>query len=204
MQKKIIPSILIASMTFIILLQSSGAIAAVSIGLSGSWAKNHLGLQSQTTQSGKASVTADLGPYFRLGYSFRQTFQNRKGYIDKASDGEDEDLVYFEQSVNMMTHSMDIFAVLYAGRIFTPFIFVGAAVKYYKITIEEEDTDEKHSEYGPLPVPNYGLGMAVAINRTFSAKITNTWSSGVSTDAEGKSRRVRDSQIDIGISYKIE
>jgi hypothetical protein len=181
------------------------AFAGMDLGVSGSYAVSHLGLQTHTSKSGKASVSIDLGQYFRLGYSYKVMNQFREGYVDKAEDEAEENLVAFEQEVTQTTHAVDIFAILYAGQVFTPFIFVGAAIKSFKITYQEEGGKPEEDNLGPIPVPNYGAGLAININRQFSLKITNTWSTGFTQEpGDDEARSVRDSQLDIGINYRIE
>lgn len=179
--------------------------AGMDIGLSGGFGTAHLGLQTHTTKSGSASVSIDLGSYFRIGYSYRLTNQYREGYMEKANSGDEKKLVYFEQEVLQNTHSLDIFAILYAGQVFTPYVFVGAALKSYKITYEEEGTAPEKDTLGPIPVPNYGVGLAINISRSFKLKLSNTWSTGFTQKpGENETQNVTDSQLDVGISYRID
>jgi len=185
---------------------TSLATAAVHVGISGSVATNNLGLEVHRSQAGKASLGLDLGSYFRLSLSAQQRVEREHGYKDMAEDEEDEDLVAYEAEIRQMTYALDLIAVLYQGELLTPFIFVGAAFKGYDINSQTEGEEPVHAEAWYGPVPNYGGGLAVSLNKNFSLKLTNTWSDGVRVDPDdtSKQRKVRDVQTDIGLSYKFD
>lgn len=181
---------------------SSPAFAGMQLGLSGAWAQHHLGLETHTMQMGKASLSVDLGSYFRIGYSFSQTSQHIEGYEDEAEDGEDPIYVAFEQDVLMNSHSVDLFAILYAGSIMTPYIFAGGAMKYFVLEKRKVGRTPKR-ETGEEPSPNFGAGLSISITKSFAMKIANTWSMGVKKTIDGEVGMARDSQFEVGISYSL-
>lgn len=176
------------------------AMAGLHLGISGTAATNHLGRQTQKVQAGKGSLAVDLGSYFRLSYSFQAKLQSREGQLESSEvDGE---YIDFKEEINQTGHSIDLFVILYAGELFTPFVFVGGALKHYRIYYEEEGEEPTEVE-GPLPGYNYGAGFAISLNRSFSLKITNTWSPGVTINKAGEERDIRDVQTDVGINYHL-
>jgi hypothetical protein len=181
---------------------SSTALAGVSFGVSGAWAKNHLGLETHTMQMGKATMSVDLGSYLRLGYSFAQILQHREGYENQAEEGEDPSYIYFEQDVAQNSHSVDLFAILYAGSVLTPYVFAGGAMKYYKIYTEKEGKEPTMDE-DSAPSPNWGVGLSISISKNFSIKLSNTWSLGMSKSIDGEMKSERDSQLEVGVTYAI-
>lgn len=187
------------------LFYSSLAFGAVHFGISGNAKTDNLGLETHRSQSGKASVSFDMGSYFRLGVSALREMQQIEGYRN-FSDDKDADPVEFNSRVVVDVYSLDLITVLYSGEIFTPFIFVGAALKNYEVATESEIAGIDESDamtYGP--VPNGGGGLAISLSRDFSLKLTYTMSPGVTFDPETKEgKRVLDQRTDVGISYRLE
>jgi opacity protein-like surface antigen len=186
---------------------STPAFSAIHFGLSGSAATSHLGLETHKTQSGKASVAVDLGSYFRLSLGAMRQIQNESGYKNFTDDDNAEAIPY-KATTAQNVYSLDFIAVLYAGEIFTPYLFVGAAFKNYEISVSSEGGPNESTQFSFGPVPQYGAGLAVALSKDFSLKLTYTMSDGVVKDPakpeEDPGRRVSDTRVDIGISYKLE
>jgi len=176
--------------------------AGITLGIAGSQSKSHLGLQELSTVSGKGSISVDLGSYIRLGYAYSQAFQHQEGYENKAAEDEPKELVYREQDIRQTAHTVNLFVVLFAGEIFTPYIFGGMAMKYYVIDTKEEGKDPVR-ETGSGPSPNGGAGLSIALNKNFSMKFTYTLSMASKEDYYGKKTAATDTQFDVGLSYKI-
>ncbi len=179
------------------------SLATIRLGIAGSQSKSHLGLQELTSVSGKGSISFDIGSYVRLGYSYAQAFQHQEGYENKADEGEPKELVYREQDIRQISHSINLFIVLYAGEIFTPFIFGGGGIKRYIIDTNEEGADPDHKDV-TIPSPSGGAGLSIALSQNFSMKLTHTSSLGMSEDVNGKEASEIDTQFDVGLSYKID
>lgn len=179
------------------------ALSAVHFGVSGNVAKNTLGLEEHRSQAWKGSVGFDLGRYFRIGFSARQQITRESGHKDVDESEDTEDLKEYESKVRLVTYSTDLMVALYAGQIFTPFIFGGYGVNRFQVENFREDQGTDTAE-GSYPAPNYGVGLAISLNRNFSLKITNTWTIGIRTNPEDTEDQefVQDNSLDIGISYK--
>jgi len=159
-------------------------------------------LQELSTVSGKGSISVDLGSYIRLGYSYSQAFQHQEGYENKADEDEPRELVYREQDIRQTSHAVNLFIVLFAGDIFTPYIFGGMAMKYFVIDTKEEGEEPKR-ETGKGPSPNGGAGLSIALNKNFSLKFSYTLSLAVKEDYYGETSSATDTQFEVGLSYKI-
>jgi opacity protein-like surface antigen len=176
--------------------------ASSEIGVHGNWSKNYLGLETHTSQSYRGTISTDLISIFRIGYSYRHGYQHREGYQDVSADPENPSYRYFEQDVLQKTHSVDLFIILYAGEMLTPYIFVGMARKDYEITIREEGGEPTHAK-ATVPGPTWGAGLAIALSSNFVLKASNTWSIGQTTNIQGETKMMQDSQMDVGISYRL-
>ena len=188
--------------TLIVLLSANPVLAAVHFGVSGTVSTSNLGLETTRKQSGKGSVAIDLGSYFRLGYSFRKIHEQEENY---RRDEDTSNLYRSEQDMVLDVHAFDLIAILYAGELFTPFVFVGAAWKYYDISYYDEEEGRGSNQLFMGPVENYGGGLSISLNKDFSLKVTTTWSPGWKInpdDPDGKLEKVRDVQTDIGLSYR--
>jgi hypothetical protein len=178
---------------------SSSADAAMHVSLMGSHSQANAGYQKIESGSGSAGVAIDLGQYFRLGYTHRQELSATKGYKDKNDDNQ---FVYFESLTHITSNDVDLTLILYAGDIFTPFIFAGVGVKHYVIDMVEADGTREHNDF-VYPGPQGGAGMSIRINQKFSLKLTYTMSPGVSKLPGEKEQGTIDNYTQIGISYTL-
>lgn len=177
--------------------------AGVSVGLSGSGSQNNAGLESYQTSSGTVSLSMNLGEYIRVGANHRRAFEHRKGL--KANG----DTYYrFKNDLDSSIYSLNLTLVLYNGLV-SPYIFGGIANKYYtnKFTYDFDQPIVHTSKFSLTEVPTYGFGVAIFLNRSFSLKISQTYSPGKVIDIDPQGNETEDKALDsytqVGISYNI-
>mgnify|MGYP003683318259 CR=1 FL=1 len=186
-----------------ILIISSSAEAAISIGLSGAASQSNYSLETQKSSILSANVSLGIASFLRIGFTHRRSFQEKSGLKKSTSDS---GTIYyeFEDNTDIVTNSVDLTAILYPGRI-SPFVFGGVARRDYYTEVRYPGSESKGETTLPA-VPNYGLGFAVQLNRSFSLKITRTYTPGITTsleDGEEVDEVVNDTYTQLGISYRI-
>ena len=187
--------------------------AAVSLGLSGSASNNNLGLETSHNNAVAANLNLDLSVYFRVGVTHRRSIDTGEGFKRLKDSAGAEQYVEFESQTRTITNSVDLIVVLYNG-VISPYVFGGVAKKEYSTSTScAALCTENPGSVTLFPVPNYGFGAGISLNKEFSLKISQTYSPGVATVLENgfpaseegvlKTRYVRDSYTQIGISYHL-
>ncbi len=198
-----VPSLfcLIASSVF---LCSSSLHAAVRFSLGGSQSSSNLGWQSVNSTSISGGVSMDLSEYFRLGYNHRQEISTAEGLkCSKTTTCVDDDYTTaFKTDSHIVANSVDLTLILYAGEVFTPFIFAGVTKKSYDITTYEDGKEPEHDSGGPLG-PSGGLGLSLAMTQKFSLTLKHSLSQGGKYAHGEEPQATVDRQSEIGISYKL-
>jgi hypothetical protein len=186
-------------LVIIALLVPTSSFSAMHLSLSGSHSDSNAGLQKIQGGSLSGSVSFDLGSYFRLGYTHLQQLQSAAGY---TQDADTKEYTAIKSKSHVVSHSVDLTAVLYAGEIFTPYVFVGMGVKSYNIENKEGDKPAEKISVA-IPNPNGGAGMAVRLTQKFSLKLTYTVSPGVKQEPNKPQESTTDSYAQVGIQYTL-
>ena len=165
--------------------------------------ENNLPLSSQNSRSGSASIAFDLGTYFRIGYTHRQAINTNQGYVQVTS--QPESYQYKMEETHSFSNSLDFTIILYYGRLFVPYIQVGAVKKDYFLVSAVGDDEPTESKISLPPVPNGGVGVGIRLNRNFSLKISLSVSPGLkkTTPDQSEPESVWDTFTSVGISYNI-
>lgn len=195
----IFSSIIIGFLAF-----SKSASAGVHFTLQSSLSENNFLLTSQNSRSGSASIAFDLGTYFRIGLTHRQAVNQSRGYF-AIQDTDPLIYEYKEEETHVFSNSLDFTIILYYGRLFVPYLQIGAVKKDYQLITANGDGDSSFVRKSFDPVPNGGIGLGVRINRNFSLKLSLSLSPGfkLSSPDQEKVEGVWDTYTSIGISYNI-
>lgn len=182
------------------LLTSQSAYGVVYFTLGGSQSQNNVPYQTYVSRAGSASIAVDVGEYFRIGYTHRQEFSNNYGYKVSASDPS----VYTEflSQTKVVSNSVDLNIILYAGDLFIPYLSAGAVVKSYRSDMSSVDGTETASITLP-PVPNLGGGVGVRLSRSFSLKLSYMVSPGVRQEPGGIQEGILDTYSQLGVTYQL-
>ena len=199
LHRKIRHQIFVTIFSALLCLESGSSYAVMHLSLSGSHSDSNAGLQKIEAGSLSASVAFDLGDYFRLGYTHMQQLQSA---IGNTQDQETKVYTAIRSKSHVVSHSVDLTAILYAGEIFTPYIFAGMGVKTYNIENKEGDKPTEKTTV-TIPNPNGGAGMAIRLNQKFSLKLSYTVSPGVKQEPNKPQEGTTDSYAQIGIQYSL-
>jgi hypothetical protein len=187
--------------------------ADAAVYLTGSIAASTSNVPYQTYQSsyGSASLSFDVGPYLRLGYTYSQEYSIEDGYTEaadaaQANDGKiapDEAVHSLSRSI-VTAHSIDLTIILYEGQVFMPYLMAGVIKKLYRFESQTGDADPVVNE-GTMPfLPNLGAGVGLRLNQNFMLKLSFLASPGVvqrPEDSEPKS--AWDRKLTVGLTYQI-
>ena len=190
----------IALLVFAAVAFSQSAFAVVYFTLGGSQSQNNVPYQTYVSRAGSASVAVDMGEYFRIGYTHRQEFSNNYGY--KASTSDPSTYTEFLSQTKVVSNSIDLNIILYAGDLFIPYLSAGAVVKAYSSAFSSVDGTESAAITLP-PVPNLGGGVGVRLSRSFSLKLSYTVSPGVRQEPGGIQEGILDTYSSLGITYQL-
>ena len=179
----------------------STARAGIHFTLQSSLSENNLPLSSQNSRSGSASIAFDLGTYFRLGYTHRQTVNLSKGYVLTEDL---ESYKYRMEKNQSFSNSLDFTIILYYGAVFVPYLQLGVVKKDYLIASAVGEEDAITEPFSLPAVPNAGVGLGIRLNRNFSLKLSFSVSPGLKkTHPLLEAEPVWDTYTSIGISYNI-
>lgn len=190
---------------------ASIASAGMHLSLSGSQSSTHAGLQKIESGAGSASVAFDVWDYLRLGYTYRQEIASTGGYtegknadggIPRDADGNALTYVKFLNRSRVISQSLDLTIVLYAGDVFMPYVFVGYGTKQYDILNQTENQPDEHTRSN-LPSPNGGAGFGIRLSQRFSLKFSYTVSLGVKQLPGQVAESTLDNYTQVGISYAL-
>ncbi len=185
------------------LLMASPAYAYLSFGLAGSGSTTHGGWEVKDEMSASGTISLDLGSYFRIGYTHRQSREQKDGYKFTSTSSGQIGYYEFQSNVRTIANSVDLTLVLYQGELLTPFIFGGIACKKYLVKSLDLNGTTQY-EVPDCPVPNGGFGLAFTLNQNFSLRFSRTYSPGQVYSPTGeKPRNVLDSYSQVGITYKL-
>jgi hypothetical protein len=179
---------------------SQSAFGVVYFTLSGSQSQNNVPYQTYVSRAGSASMAVDMGEYFRIGYTHRQEFSNNYGF--KTSTTDPSTYTEFLSQTKVVSNSIDLNIILYAGDLFIPYLSAGAVVKTYYSAFSSIDGAESASITLP-PVPNLGGGVGVRLSRSFSLKLSYTVSPGVRQEPGGIQEGILDTYSSLGITYQL-
>ncbi|NRA45330.1 MAG: hypothetical protein HRU09_10295 [Oligoflexales bacterium] len=182
---------------------SDPAPAGIHFTLQSSLSENNFLLTSQNSRSGSASIAFDLGTYFRIGLTHRQAVNQSRGHF-AVSNTDPKVYEYKEEETHVFSNSLDFTIILYYGRLFVPYLQIGAVKKDYQLVTTTEN-ETKYTKASFDPVPNGGIGLGVRLNRNFSLKLSLSLSPGLkqSTPEQEKAEGVWDTYTSVGISYNI-
>lgn len=217
MQASALASRALGASALTLALLSNGAYAVVYVTGSISAAESNVGLQTQESRGGSASLAFDLGRFIRLGFTHRQDIQTANGYIGMTEDScvfgvTIDGCAKYDSKTHIISNSIDLTLILYEGEVVVPFIQGGAVVKTYtfetnKVKLNDPAETAEHEKTGPAnygPVPNLGAGIGIRLNRQFTLKLSYTTSPGISQDPiENKVRTVWDKQSSLGLTYQL-
>lgn len=186
------------------------ASAGAHLTLGGSSTISNAGYQKIESGAASGGLAFDLGEYFRLGYTYRQELAITSGYIEAKDDNGvvikdaagDTTYEKFLNKSRVVSQSVDLTIVLYAGDIFTPYIFAGIVNKSYDIENQTEGEPVEHTRLS-FPSPNGGAGMGIRLNQKFTLKLSHTISQGVKQLPGQKAEGTLDTYSQIGISYSL-
>ena len=192
---------LVVSLLFCCFVLDQQASAGIHFTLQSSLSENNLPLSSQNYRSGSASIAFDLGTYFRVGFTHRQSENLSTGYVIS----EDFNQYIYRMTKNQnFSNSLDFTVILYYGRIFVPYLQLGAVKKEYVIESTIGTLDTEKERYPLPPVPNAGVGLGIRLNRNFSLKLSFSVSPGIKkTHPMHEAEAVWDTFTSIGITYNI-
>lgn len=181
----------------------SDFLGAVTIGLSGATSHANYSLETQKSSIISANISLDIATFVRVGLTHRRSFQEKSG-LKKVTDQVVTEYHRFEDNTDIITNSIDITVILYPGYI-SPFVFGGIARRDYFTEVLYRGLRSK-GETTLAAVPNYGLGVAIQINRDFSLKVTRTFTPGIRTileDGLEVSEVINDTYTQLGINYRL-
>jgi hypothetical protein len=178
---------------------SQTAFSGVHISLGGSHSESNAGYQKIVSGAGSAGLSFDIGGYTRLGYTFRQETDATTGYqLNSAGTN----YVYFRKNATVTSNSVDLTLILYAGDIFTPFVFAGVVKKQYSTHIQDATGSVESYAY-PYAGPQGGAGLGVRLSQKFSLKTTYTMSNGYTVIPGQELQQTVDSYTQVGITYEL-
>lgn len=179
---------------------NGSAQAMVYFTLGGSQSRSNVPYQTYVSRAGSASVAMDVGPFFRVGYTHRQEFSNNTGYRALVSlPG------YYGQYVSqtrVISNSIDLNMILFAGDLLIPYLSAGAVVKSYSSSVETLEGNDSDS-FKLDPVPNLGAGVGIRLNREFSLKLSYTVSPGKKQEPGGEREETLDNYTQLGVTYQL-
>lgn len=183
-----------------LILFAQTALSGIHFTLQGSFSDNNLGLRIQNNRSASTSIAVDLGTYFRIGLTHRQSMNQLEGYV---VDQETQNYFFSREQTLMVANSVDLTIILYYGRLLVPYIQLGTVKKFYDISTINEYNPRTNQISTPM-VPNGGVGVGVRINRNFSVKLSYSVSPGIKEHYPSlKKEGVLDSFTSVGVSYNI-
>lgn len=191
---------------------SNMASAGMHLSLSGSQSSSNAGLQKIESGAGSASVAFDIWDYLRLGYTYRQEISSTGGYTEgrdanggiiKNAAGEPASYVKFLNRSRVVSQSVDLTIVLYAGDVFMPYIFVGAGTKNYDILNQTENKEDEHIKASVPVSPNAGAGLGIRLSQRFSLKFSYTVSQGIKQLPGQLAEPTLDNYTQVGITYAL-
>lgn len=187
------------------------ASAGMHLSLSGSQSTSNAGLQKIQSGSGSASVAFDIWDYLRLGYTYRQELAYTGGYTEakdangvtiKNSAGNPTYVKFLNRS-RVISDSVDLTVVLYAGDVLMPYVFVGAGRKNYNIVNQTEGQEDDVIKLTMPFSPNGGAGIGIRMSQRFSLKFSYTVSQGYKQLPDQPIEITMDSYSQVGISYAL-
>ncbi|SMF72928.1 hypothetical protein SAMN06296036_12746 [Pseudobacteriovorax antillogorgiicola] len=188
---------------FLFLIMSQNSFGSISIGLSGATSTSNYSLETQKSSIISGNISLAIASFLRIGLTHRRSFVEKSGLRKEATDT--STLYYeFEDNTDIVTNSIDLTAILYHGRV-SPFVFGGVARRDYFTEVRYPGSTTKFRETLKA-VPNYGLGIAIHLNRHFRLKITQTYTPGVRVDlVDGQEVKedVNDTYTQIGVNYAL-
>jgi len=184
---------------------SATASAVVYVTLGGSQSSNYVGYQTYQSRSGSASVALGIGEFMRLGLTHRQEFKNREGYFEEEANGTTTFSV-FNSEDRVISNSVDLSVILYAGDVFVPYVSAGGIRKLYisDVVVDRGSVIERSGgrAWGPIQ-PNLGVGLGIRLNQNFSLKLSYTVSPA-STQMPGQEPEgILDNYAEVGLTYQI-
>lgn len=185
--------------TSVTLLLPNQLLAGMHVSLGGSHSESNAGYQKIVSGAGSAGLSFDIGGYTRLGYTFRQELDSTTGYQLNSAGTE---FVYFRKNSSVTSNSVDLTLILYAGDIFTPFVFAGVVKKQYATHIADA-TGAVESYAYPYAGPQGGFGLGIRLSQKFSLKGTYTMSNGYTVVPGQQLQTTVDSYTQVGITYEL-
>ena len=167
--------------------------------------------QTYETSYGSASLSFDIGPYLRLGYTYSQEFSVQDGYTESAdsataNDGkiEPSEAIHALTRSTVTAHSVDLTIILYQGQVFMPYLMAGVIKKIFRFETQTGDT-EPVINGGVMPfVPNLGAGLGLRLNQNFMLKLSYLASPGVMEKPEdSEPHTIWDRKLTVGLTYEI-
>jgi Outer membrane protein beta-barrel domain len=178
---------------------ASSAQGAMRLTLSGSNSQSNAGYQKIESGAGSASLSLDLGEYFRVGYSHRQELSSTTGYHIKSTS---DQYTYFKSRSHITSNGVDLTLVLYNGEVITPFVFLGVTQKHYVVSTTEDDGTTDTMDL-TQPGPEGGVGLGIRLSEKFSLKLTYTMSTGSSQLPGYAAQGATDTYTQLGLSYAL-
>jgi hypothetical protein len=185
-------------------LWSGSAFGVVYVTLGGSQSSNYVGYQTFESRAGSASVALGLGDLMRVGLTHRQEFQYREGFFeDTEAPGT---FGVFNSLSRVVSNSVDLTVILYAGDVFVPFVSAGGVRKLYinKVIVDRSGAVETDSskQWGPIQ-PNLGVGLGIRLNQRFSLKLSYTVSPATTQMPGQEARAILDNFAEVGLTYQL-
>lgn len=206
----------VLALAFSLAFAAGRAEAGLYVTVSGSTETSSANFQSYTTNYGSASFGFDLGRYIRLSFTHSQQLsitgghQNPEGQSGATSPAGNEDptdddqLIEFTNQTHVIGNSADLQLILYEGEVFVPYVTGGMILKTYRFVSHEEGQADDVTKAGPIPAPNLGAGLGIALNKEFMLKLQYMASPGLRREpGDAESRSVWDKKSTVGITYKI-
>lgn len=193
-------------------LASTSAFSGVHFSLSGSHSTSNTGYQEVEAGALSAGVAFDIGQYIRLGYTHLQQLQAAEGLDcdegDPASPSNSTDgflhCPTFESRTHIISNSLDVTLILYAGDVFTPYVKLGAGPKMYRIQ-SKKGSEPEEADSGSALSGNGEVGMAIKLNQKFSLRFSYAVSQGQKKEP-GEPEKVEptvDGAAQVGIQYSL-
>lgn len=189
------------TLIFLGLSLSNLAFSGVHFTVEGSASNFNLGLQTQNKQTMSLSVAMDLGSYFRVGLTHKETADNQKGY---TATSDENVYAYSDTTTSVDANSVDLTLILYYGEIFTPYIMTGIVRKTYTYKYATSMDTSATIKGAPMVTGNAAVGVGIKLNQNFSLKLSYTMSPGYTMDSPtGEVRSAWDRSTTVGVTYKI-
>ncbi|MCX6119893.1 MAG: hypothetical protein NT027_20350 [Proteobacteria bacterium] len=175
--------------------------AAVHVSLSGSKSDSNAGYQKISSGSVSGGVSFDIADYVRLGYTHRQETSSASGHkYDETKKGTAEEYLAFTSDSHVTAHSVDLTLILYAGEVFTPFIFGGISLKNYEILNREQGKEDERINIMLPPGPSGGVGLSISMTTKFSLTLKHTMTEGYKQLPGQEAEKTIDAYSQVGIS----